>query len=116
MLDNIEINGLVHITGGGLIDNPPRVLTNDKSINLYKKHLGSGSGEGQDNIFFKKIQSHANLDDYEMYRTFNCGIGMLIILDKCNFNKLQTIYRNQHIKYYELGFISTKKGQSVNFV
>ena len=116
MLDNIRINGLVHITGGGLIDNPPRVLTSDKSINLYKKHLDFE--QSQDGHFYKKIKTYANIDDTEMYRTFNCGVGMLIILDKVNFSRLQTIYNSHNIKYYELGYIGNKniKNNKVNFI
>lgn len=100
LLDNIKINGLAHITGGGLVDNPKRILTQDKSITFYKEHLMGG--------FFKQIQEKTRMTDYEMYKTLNCGIGMIIVLNEYNFSKLEKIYKNHNIDYCKLGYVKIK--------
>lgn len=102
MLNQIEvkINGLCHITGGGLIDNPPRVLPKNCKMVLNKKYIS--------NRHFDKIQALGNLSDYEMWKTFNCGIGMLIILDRNDAKNLCRLYKNKNIKHFELGKIYEK--------
>lgn len=64
-------SGMAHITGGGLIENPPRMLDSKLGIQLkldsWPRHES-----------FDWIQRTGNLDDYEMLRTFNCGIGFVI--------------------------------------
>lgn len=98
--NNVKINGLCHITGGGLIDNPPRVLPKNCKMVLNKKYIS--------NRHYDKIKNLGSLNDEEMYKTFNCGIGMLIILDKDNASILSQIYKNNNIKYFELGAIYEK--------
>lgn len=75
--NDIKINGLSHITGGGLIDNPPRVLPKDMIIEWRTESLD------MDNLPqpFKYYKEKGHLQNDEMLRTFNCGIGMLIIVD-----------------------------------
>jgi len=109
MSNNITINGLVHITGGGFIDNPKRVLKIDKTMVIEKKYLIYDE--------FKKIQELGKLSDYEMYRTFNCGYGMLIVLNEHNYNKMKEIYDGNQIIYQQLGYITNRENnESVLFV
>ena len=65
------VHGIVHITGGGLIENPPRVHNNDVTLllDLATKSLPP---------IFSWLQAAGNIKTYELARTFNCGIGMLI--------------------------------------
>ena len=91
---------MCHITGGGLIDNPPRVLPKNCKMVLNKKYIS--------NRHYDKIKHLGSLNDEEMFKTFNCGIGMLIILDKDNANILSQIYKNNNIKYIELRAIYEK--------
>jgi phosphoribosylformylglycinamidine cyclo-ligase len=77
LLDTIRANptvvkALAHITGGGLIDNLPRVLPDDLTAMVDQSafHLPP---------VFEWLQVEARLDDYEMLRTFNCGVGMVIV-------------------------------------
>ncbi len=79
---NIEIKGLCHITGGGLIDNPPRVLPQGLEIEYLEWEMPE---------VFRWIQEKGNLSRDEMLKVFNCGIGMLIIVankDKENIMNL----------------------------
>ena len=108
LLDDITINGLVHITGGGLIDNPPRVLSDDKCMNIYKENLITQH--------FSYIQTQGNISDEEMYRTLNCGIGFMIVLDDENYKKAKYIFHKNKIEYCRAGYISKRTGETVNFI
>jgi phosphoribosylamine--glycine ligase/phosphoribosylaminoimidazole synthetase len=69
----IDIHSLVHITGGGLIDNPVRVLPDSTAMRI---DLSSWSVPP----LFSLIQQQGNIAEREMYRTFNMGIGMLVVV------------------------------------
>jgi len=73
LLKRFKIHGIVHITGGGFQDNIPRVLPKSCKA-IIKKHSW--------NIpkLFKFIQKEANISEEEMLRTFNCGIGLILII------------------------------------
>ncbi len=66
-----SVTGMAHITGGGLIENPPRMLTEDLAI-----ELNPSTWEQPDS--FKWINAKGQLEPVEMLRTFNCGIGFVI--------------------------------------
>ncbi|AGF49259.1 phosphoribosylformylglycinamidine cyclo-ligase [Candidatus Kinetoplastidibacterium galati] len=68
-----SIKGLAHITGGGLLDNIPRVLSPDLSAKLFRDSWNMPN-------LFSWLQKNGNISDEEMYRVFNCGIGMVIVV------------------------------------
>ncbi|OXR49066.1 phosphoribosylformylglycinamidine cyclo-ligase [Pusillimonas sp. T2] len=67
------IKGLAHITGGGLLDNVPRILQPGLSARLYRDAWEMPE-------LFKWMQKGGNVADTEMHRVFNCGIGMVIVV------------------------------------
>lgn len=69
----IDVRGLAHITGGGLIDNPPRILPNGLGADLRW-------GTWPLPPIFRLIQHHGQISDAEMYHVFNMGLGMLVIV------------------------------------
>jgi phosphoribosylformylglycinamidine cyclo-ligase len=71
---NFKISGLVHITGGGLIDNIPRILPQGSRAIIHRDSWPVPP-------IFKFIQDKGKMDPQEMYRTFNMGIGMVVIVD-----------------------------------
>jgi phosphoribosylformylglycinamidine cyclo-ligase len=71
LLREIPIHGLAHITGGGLIDNIPRVIPDGLEVVLER------SAWHRDPVF-EWLKSEGNLADEEMYRVLNCGIGMTV--------------------------------------
>jgi len=73
LLRDFNISGLAHITGGGLLENIPRVLPNG-----CKAVVRKSSWEIPE--IFQIIQKGGNIDETEMFRTFNCGIGMVLIV------------------------------------
>jgi len=75
LINSLPVNAISHITGGGLLENIPRVLPN----NLAAK-LDVSSWTMPD--IFKWLQTEGNIDSKEMYRVLNCGIGMVVITPK----------------------------------
>jgi phosphoribosylformylglycinamidine cyclo-ligase len=71
---NTGIKALAHITGGGLLENIPRVLPEGMAAHLVK-------GSWPQTELFAWLQTTAGIDDIEMNRTFNNGIGMVVVLD-----------------------------------
>ncbi len=71
--DKIEIHGMAHITGGGLLENIPRILPNGLGVKL---NLNSWDIPP----VFTFIKERGNVSDEEMFRTFNMGIGYVIIV------------------------------------
>ena len=67
------IKGLVHVTGGGLLENIPRIVPAGLAAHLQK-------GEWQLPPLFQWLQEQGNVDTQEMYRVFNCGLGMVIVV------------------------------------
>ncbi|MDN4037242.1 phosphoribosylformylglycinamidine cyclo-ligase [Massilia sp. YIM B02443] len=99
LMQSMEVKGLVHITGGGLVENIPRVLADNLTAVL------DGSSWTMPPLF-QWLQQHGGVADAEMHRVFNCGIGMTVIVSKENadaaFAQLQaageTVYRIGEIR------------------
>ena len=90
------INGCSHITGGGLFDNLIRAIPNglQASINLDKIKILN---------IFKWIKTK-NISENEMLRTFNCGIGFCLIIEKKNIKKISSYFTKRY-KPYQIGYI-----------
>ncbi|MSR00256.1 MAG: phosphoribosylformylglycinamidine cyclo-ligase [Gammaproteobacteria bacterium] len=73
LANELPVHGFAHITGGGLTDNIPRVLPANCGVTLQRNTWA------RDPIF-EWLQTTGNISDTEMYRTFNCGIGMVAIV------------------------------------
>jgi phosphoribosylformylglycinamidine cyclo-ligase len=71
LIKNFSINGIAHITGGGLLENVPRVLPKGCQADI---HLGSWERPA----VFDILRDAGNVERDEMYRTFNMGIGMVL--------------------------------------
>lgn len=68
---DVPVRGFAHITGGGLTDNIPRVIPDGLDVVLQRKNWPQSD-------VFAWLQKAGNIADAEMYRTFNCGIGMIV--------------------------------------
>jgi phosphoribosylformylglycinamidine cyclo-ligase len=84
LIREVDIRAIAHITGGGLTENIPRVLPNSSvaviDINSW-----------QPGPVFDWLQQHGNVDQLEMYRTFNCGIGMVVCVPQSEIQNTLTI-------------------------
>ena len=98
------INSAAHITGGGLIENITRSIPKNLSINLDLSKIKTKK-------IFKWLKSK-NISNYEMLRTFNCGVGFCIIIDKKNIKKIKRYFSKDYMPY-EIGYISSN-GKKLN--
>lgn len=72
LLASYAIAGMAHITGGGLVENPPRILPKGCAMILQKNAWKRP-------FIFDLIQEKGNISEYEMLRTLNCGIGLVVV-------------------------------------
>lgn len=77
LMASLEVKGMVHITGGGLVENVPRVLRKNLTAVLHRDAWTMPP-------LFTWLQQHGGVADAEMHRVFNCGIGMAVIVSKEN--------------------------------
>ena len=94
------INGCANITGGGLLDNLIRVIPKTLSININLSKIKTRP-------IFKWLKKN-NIKDSEMIKTFNCGVGFCLIVNKNNISKIKKIFPKKYLPY-EIGFISKEK-------
>jgi phosphoribosylformylglycinamidine cyclo-ligase len=94
----VLINGMAHITGGGLLENIPRVLPNNCAVEINKNKIPAQP-------LFNLLRKLGNLDDNQMYRTFNMGAGLVLILSADNFDFLDNYLRAEFPSYplYKVG-------------
>ena len=90
------IKGLAHITGGGLIDNLPRILPANCDAVIERKSWRIPS-------IFQILQKNGNVDTQEMYQVFNMGIGMVAIVAERNARSAMSILRAKRIGWLEPG-------------
>jgi len=105
LMKKIEINALAHITGGGITDNIPRVIPDELAacINLHSLKIPKP---------FRYIQELSKIDDEEMLKTFNCGIGMVVIINEKYLSKAHKLLNINKEKYKILGQIIKKPKNS----
>ena len=106
LLEKINIKSMAHITGGGFYDNIPRVLPSGKTAVVYK-------GLWPVPEIFRVIERRSGLGGKEMYRTFNMGIGMVIIVDKDDAAKAHGIIEKHRLKSWDIGEIIKGKREVV---
>jgi phosphoribosylformylglycinamidine cyclo-ligase len=80
LLNTLPVHAISHITGGGLLENIPRVMPSHLSAKL------DSTSWTQPEIF-QWIQNQGNIDSAEMYRVLNCGVGMVVVISKDSSNE-----------------------------
>ena len=98
-LDKHPIKALAHITGGGLLENIPRVLPEGTAA-----HLTAGSWPQTE--LFAWLQKTAGIDDIEMNRTFNNGIGMVVVVAAEDATATEATLAELGEKVYTIGAIT----------
>ena len=102
-LKQFTIKGMAHITGGGITENVPRVLPENTVAQIDAKAWTMPK-------LFQWLQQAGNVEQQEMYRTFNCGIGMVVIIDKQDADAVQQFLAEQGETVYRLGEIRERNG------
>lgn len=97
---------MVHITGGGFYDNIPRILPENCDADV-------NAGAWEVPVVFKKLQEWGNVDWHEMYRTFNMGVGMVLVVAPEEADAVREHLKNAGETFYELGTIIEGSGKAV---
>lgn len=100
------VHALAHITGGGLLENIPRVLPKNLAVRI---DIGSWHVPP----VFDWLKQAGNMHDAEMWRTFNCGIGMVLAVDKAKAKKIAAILKKSGEKVFTIGEVVSRKDKAV---
>ena len=97
----IPVKGMAHITGGGLVENVPRILPENLTAVIDRSTW-------QVPRIFKLLQSLGNIDDHEMHRTFNMGVGLVLVAPPGFHSALSAALKNfPALRIWELGRIDS---------
>ncbi len=98
LLDSGWIKGLAHITGGGLTENIPRILPEGTAVAIKE-------GSWPVLPIFTLMQQLGNVSEAEMYRTFNMGVGMVIICARQNAESIQSHFGARGEPCFSIGTV-----------
>jgi phosphoribosylformylglycinamidine cyclo-ligase len=101
LMQSLTVKGMAHITGGGLVENLPRVLPEQLQATLQ------ASAWSRPKIF-DWLQTTGNIDANEMHRVFNCGIGMCVIVSKQDGSAAMQQLRASGQEVFEIGQINAR--------
>ena len=103
LMADVEVRGMAHITGGGLVENIPRVLQDHLTAVLKKDAWNMPP-------LFGWLQKHGHVAEEEMHRVFNCGIGMVVIVSPENADKAISRLNASGETAYLIGEIRQRAG------
>lgn len=98
LLEEVPVNGLAHITGGGITENIPRVLREDLGAAIDTTSWEQGD-------VFDFLQQHGNIETAEMRRTFNCGVGMIVVVNPSHAVRAIELLNENGEQAWQLGTI-----------
>jgi len=107
LLKQFSIHGMVHITGGGFTENIPRVLPKGVSARIQK-------GSWSIPPIFDFLKTKGNISQEEMFKTFNCGIGYILIVPEKESQKILKTLHAQNQKAYGIGEVISKRRKDDN--
>jgi phosphoribosylformylglycinamidine cyclo-ligase len=93
---------MAHITGGGITENIPRILEPDLMAEIQSSSWPLPK-------LFQWLQDKGNISSSELYRTFNCGIGMAIVIDQKDVAQAKQVLKDSNETVYEIGIIRKRK-------
>jgi phosphoribosylformylglycinamidine cyclo-ligase len=103
LIEKINVHAIAHITGGGLLDNIPRVIPNHHSAKLNMNAWEMPQ-------IFKILAEHKKLFDETLFRTFNCGIGMIVIIHPDDVKEATELLTSVGETVYNIGTIINTPG------
>ena len=96
------ITGISHITGGGVLGNIPRMLPKHLNATIHKDKINP-------NAIFEWLQKIGNITDTEMLKTFNCGLGIVLSVQKNNYKNFINTILDKNLPIFEIGHIDDVK-------
>ena len=109
LMKKIKLHAISHITGGGLLENLPRVMPDNTQAVIPKDKLNMPE-------IFSWLQAQGNIADQEMYRTFNCGIGLVICIDENDVDEALQHLNDQGETAFVIGSIEASDTQAPDVV
>jgi len=109
LLDARVLKGAAHITGGGITDNTPRILSRGLAARVDVSTWTIPP-------IFEKLRAIGNIDLADYRRTFNLGIGMILVVSKRNLAKARRILSAGDHKFFEIGAVVESRGPRVIYV
>jgi phosphoribosylformylglycinamidine cyclo-ligase len=98
VLKKVKVKGISHITGGGFYENMPRSIKKGLGVKIKKEDVKVLP-------IFKLLQKVGNIDERDMFNTFNMGVGMTVIVDKNDVQKTLDVLKANGENAYVLGEI-----------
>lgn len=106
LLETVEIRAIAHITGGGIAANLSRVLPDGVTAEIDRSAWPRPA-------IFDWIRANGRIDDAEMLRTFNCGLGMILVIPAPALNEVRGFLAGVGIEAPEIGRIRSRDGEAV---
>jgi phosphoribosylformylglycinamidine cyclo-ligase len=103
LLKRVSVKGLAHITGGGLTENVPRVLRDDLTARIDRTAWPLPP-------LFAWLKQHGNVPDDEMFRVFNCGIGMVLVVNAADADAASAALGTAGETVYRIGTVDRRRG------
>ena len=104
LLKVVSLSGIAHITGGGLIENVPRIIPNGLCAEIQTEKIRIPS-------IMLELEKRGNVDRMEMFGTFNMGVGMVVVVDEKDVEKVLSTLKDA----YEIGEI-TENEEKINLI
>ena len=101
LLGERPLKGLAHVTGGGLVENVPRILPDHLQAVIRR-------GSWPRPAIFDWLQRHGRIDDAEMHRVFNCGIGMAIVVAPADAQAVRERFERLGERCWEIGIVAER--------
>ena len=102
LIKSQHITGISHITGGGVLGNIPRMLPKHLNATIHKDKINP-------NAIFEWLQKIGNITDTEMLKTFNCGLGIVLSVQKNNYKNFINTILDKNLPIFEIGHIDDVK-------
>ncbi|MBP4043737.1 phosphoribosylformylglycinamidine cyclo-ligase [Chromobacterium violaceum] len=102
LMETLPVKGMAHITGGGITENTPRVLPDNTVAQI-------DAASWQLPKLFQWLQREGNVDIQEMYRTFNCGIGMVVVVAPEHAEQALALLREAGETVYRIGQVRERQ-------
>jgi phosphoribosylformylglycinamidine cyclo-ligase len=105
LIEKLPVKGIAHITGGGLVENVPRVLPAGTAAHLDRSRWPRPA-------VFDWLQANGNVPDAEMHRTFNCGIGMVLFVAPEHAKSAIATLGIHGVPAWEVGAVVAREGDA----
>jgi len=102
LIGSVPVKGLAHITGGGLVENVPRVLPARLAARIERSAWTLAP-------LFQWLKKEGNIADAELYRVFNCGIGMVVVVSEANASRAMSLLKAAGETAWRIGRVVRRK-------